>query len=389
MAINKLMEAAADILAQSKRNAGSMPMQKMAGSEVEDLGGMDNKTATNPGDSIKVKATDEKGNHAKNVADYKMHPSAASASQKNEDTVEDEEVLEPVEDETVVIEAEEHDDEDKKDKKHSKDDSDDDDDDDDDDEEEDEKRKEKMKEDIDALFADDKTISEDFRAKASTIFEARVLDRVVQIEEEIEAKYAGQLEETVDAIKVDLTEKVDGYLSYVVEQWMGDNEIAIESGLRSELTEEFISGMRNLFAEHYIDVPAEKVDLVDELATKVEELESKLDEEIERGIEYKKELTESRKNEIAHQVTEGLIDTQVAKIKTLAESVEFSTEDEYKDKLESIRENYFPTGIKKPGEEMLHEEIESAEEAAASTAKQKSFDPFVNAVTSAISNTKK
>ena len=249
--------------------------------------------------------------------------------------------------------------------------------------------KEKMKEDIDALFADDKTISEDFRAKASTIFEARVLDRVVQIEEEIEAKYAGQLEETVDAIKVDLTEKVDGYLSYVVEQWMGDNEIAIESGLRSELTEEFISGMRNLFAEHYIDVPAEKVDLVDELATKVEELESKLDEEIERGIEYKKELTESRKNEIAHQVTEGLIDTQVAKIKTLAESVEFSTEDEYKDKLESIRENYFPTGIKKPGEEMLHEEIESAEEAAASTAKQKSFDPFVNAVTSAISNTKK
>ena len=389
MAINKLMEAAADILAQSKRNAGSMPMQKMAGSEVEYLGVMDNKTATNPGDSIKVKATDEKGNHAKNVADYKMHPSAASASQKNEDTVEDEEVLEPVEDETVVIEAEEHDDEDKKDKKHSKDDSDDDDDDDDDDEEEDEKRKEKMKEDIDALFADDKTISEDFRAKASTIFEARVLDRVVQIEEEIEAKYAGQLEETVDAIKVDLTEKVDGYLSYVVEQWMGDNEIAIESGLRSELTEEFISGMRNLFAEHYIDVPAEKVDLVDELATKVEELESKLDEEIERGIEYKKELTESRKNEIAHQVTEGLIDTQVAKIKTLAESVEFSTEDEYKDKLESIRENYFPTGIKKPGEEMLHEEIESAEEAAASTAKQKSFDPFVNAVTSAISNTKK
>ena len=389
MAINKLMEAAADILAQSKRNAGSMPMQKMAGSEVEDLGGMDNKTATNPGDSIKVKATDEKGNYAKNVADHKMHPSAASASQKNEDTVEDEEVLEPVEDETVIVEDDDDDkkhDDDKK-KKHHDSDEDEDDDDDDDDEEEDKKRKEKMKEDIDALFADDKNISEDFRAKASTIFEARVLDRVVQIEEEIEAKYAGQLEETVDAIKVDLTEKVDGYLSYVVEQWMGDNEIAIESGLRSELTEEFISGMRNLFAEHYIEVPAERVDLVDELATKVEELESKLDEEIERGIEYKKDLIESRKNEITHQVTEGLIDTQVAKIKTLAESVEFSTEDEYTEKLESIRENYFPTGIKKPGEEMLHEEIESAEEAAA--AKQKSFDPFVNAVTSAISNTKK
>ena len=119
MAINKLMEAAADILAQSKRNAGSMPMQKMAGSEVEDLGGMDNKTATNPGDSIKVKATDEKGNHAKNVADHKMHPSAASASQKNEDTVEDEEVLEPVEDETVIVEDDDDDDEDEKKKKEN------------------------------------------------------------------------------------------------------------------------------------------------------------------------------------------------------------------------------------------------------------------------------
>jgi hypothetical protein len=390
MAINKLMEAAADILAQSKRNAGSMPMQKMAGSEVENLGGMDNKTATNPGDSIKVKATDEKGNHAKNVAGHKMHPSAASASQKNEDTVEDEEVLEPVEDEEVLEPVEDETvivEDDKKKKYHDSDE--DEDDDDDEDEDEDEKRKEKMKEDIDALFADDKTISEDFRAKATTIFEARVLDRVVQIEEEIEAKYADMLEETVDSIKTDLTEKVDGYLSYVVEQWMSDNEIAIESGLRSELTEEFISGMRNLFAEHYIDVPAEKVDLVDELATKVEELESKLDEEIERGIEYKKDLIESRKNEIVHQVTEGLIDTQVAKIRTLAESVEFSTEDEYTSKLESIRENYFPTGIKKPGEGMLHEEFESAEEAAASSAKQKSFDPFVNAVTSAISKTKK
>jgi len=389
MAINKLMEAAADILAQSKRNAASMPMQKMAGDEVEDLGGMDNKTATNPGDSIKVKSG-AKSDYAKNIAGHKMHPSAASA--KLESAESEEEVLEPVEEEEVLepVEVEAEPVVEAKHKDEDEDESEDDDseeDESDEDEKEDKKRKEKMKEDIDALFADDKTISEDFRAKASTIFEARVHDRVTQIEEEIEAKYAGQLEETVDSIKEDLTEKVDGYLSYVVEQWMSDNEIAIESGLRSELTEEFISGMRNLFAEHYIDVPEEKVDLVDELATKVEELESKLDEEIERGIEYKKDLIESRKNEIVHQVTEGLIDTQVAKIKALAESVEFSTEDEYTGKLESIRENYFPSGIKKPGEEMLHEEIESAEEATA--AKQKSFDPFVNAVTSAISNTKK
>jgi urease accessory protein UreF len=114
------------------------------------------------------------------------------------------------------------------------------------------------------------------------------------------------LEEAVEEIKSDLTEKVDDYLNYVVEQWMADNEIAVESGLRAELTEEFIAGLRNLFAEHYIDVPTEKVDLVDELATKVEELEEKLNEEIERGMSFAKALVESRKNEVTREVTDGL-----------------------------------------------------------------------------------
>ena len=216
----------------------------------------------------------------------------------------------------------------------------------------------------------------------STIFEARVEDRVTQIEEEIETRYAGMLEEAVEAVKADLTEKVDGYLSYVVEQWMEENQIAIESGLRAELTEDFIGGLRNLFAEHYIDVPAEKVDLVDELAGKVEELESKLNEEIERGMSYAKALVESRKNEIAREVTEGMIDTQAEKIKSLAESVEFSTEDEYKSKLETIRENYFPSGVKKATESQLNEQVEDTEE------KKVIHDPFVAAVSQAISKTK-
>ena len=244
------------------------------------------------------------------------------------------------------------------------------------------KMKEKMKEDVDALFADDSTISEEFKSKVSTIFEARVEDRVAQIEEEIETHYAGMLEEAVESIKNELTEKVDDYLSYVVEQWMEENQIAIESGLRSEMTEEFISGLRNLFAEHYIDVPAEKIDLVDELATKVEELESSLNEEIERGIQTKKALVEARKNEITHVVCEGLTATQVEKIKSLAESVEFSTEDEYKSKLETIRENYFPSGTKRADENQLHEELGDAED------KKVSSDPFVNAVANAISKTK-
>jgi len=244
------------------------------------------------------------------------------------------------------------------------------------------KMKEKMKEDVDALFADDSTISEEFKSKVSTIFEARVNDRVTQIEEETETRYAGMLEEAVEAIKSDLTEKVDDYLSYVVEQWMEENQIAIESGLRSEITEEFISGLRNLFAEHYIDVPAEKVDLVDDLATKVEELESSLNEEIERGIKTKKALVEARKNEITHSVCEGLTATQVEKIKTLAEGVEFSTEEEYETKLENIRENYFPSGTKRADEQQLHEELGDADE------KKVINDPFVNAVAQAISKTK-
>ena len=238
-----------------------------------------------------------------------------------------------------------------------------------------------MKEDVAALFADDETISEEFKEKVSTIFEARVNDRIAQLEEETEARYAGMLEEAVESIKQDLTEKVDDYLSYIVEQWMEENQIAIESGLRAEMTEDFIAGLRNLFAENYIDVPAEKVDLVEELAAKVEELEGKLNEEIDRGVSYAKALVESRKSEITREVCEGLTVTQVEKIKSLAESVEFSTEDEYKNKLETIRENYFPSGTKRANEEQLHEEIGESDEKTVA-------DPMVAAVAKVISKTR-
>jgi exonuclease VII large subunit len=150
------------------------------------------------------------------------------------------------------------------------------------------------------------------------------------------------------------------------------------------LTEDFISGLRNLFAEHYIDVPAEKVDLVEELATKVEELESQLNEEIERGIETKKSLVESLKQEITREVSEGLTATQVEKIKSLAESVEFSTEEEYTTKLETIRENYFPSGVKKADEEQLHEEVNIAEDK-----KQVINDPYIAAAMAAITKSVK
>ena len=342
MSNNKLMEAAADILASSK-NKGGMSMEKMPGSEVEDLGGPTPQNYKQDDDSAKIHA----GKGAKSAVAPTTKPSDASSKMEEEEL------------NGEVISEKSHDMEEKK-----------------------EMMKKKMKEDVDALFADDNTISEEFKSKVSTIFEARVEDRVTQIEEEIETRYAGMLEEAVESVKADLTEKVDDYLSYVVEQWMEENQIAIESGLRAELTEDFIGGLRNLFAEHYIDVPAEKVDLVDELAGKVEELESKLNEEIERGVSYAKALVESRKNEIAREIGEGLTATQAEKIKTLAESVEFSTEDEYKSKLETLRENYFPSGTKKATEAQLNEQFEETEE------KKVINDPFVAAVSQAISKTK-
>jgi len=344
MATNQLMEAAAEILAGSKSKATGMPPQKLEG-EVVDLGGPTPQNYKPDDDSAKIHATKA----AKSATAPTTKPSAASSAmpstnlrKEEEETDEDQDLIDAEEEFTSTI-----------------------------------------KEDIDALFGDDSTISEDFRTKVSTIFEARVIDRVNQLAEKMETEYATMLENSVNEIKNELTEKVDDYLNYVVEQWLEENELAIESGLRAELSEEFIAGLRNLFAEHYIDVPTEKVDLVDELAGKVEELESKLNEEIERGVEYKKALIESVKSQITAEVCDGLTATQVEKIKTLAESVEFSTEEEYTEKLETIRENYFPSGVKKADAQQLHEQVEDSEDSD-----KVINDPFVAAVSKAISKTK-
>ena len=354
MATNKLMEAAAEILAGSKKSASAMPMQKPEGAGVQDLGGPTPQDSKPMDNSNKIDAT--KG--AKSATAPTTKPSAASSDTQNhpaggtktmrEDEEQDEELLDDEEAADAIAEF-----------------------------------KSRMKEDVNALFGDDQTISEDFKSKAATIFEARVFDRVAQIQEEIESEYASMLEEAVETIKSDLTEKVDDYLNYVVEQWMEENQIAIESGLRSEITEDFIAGLRNLFAENYINVPEESVDLVEELAAKVEELETKLNEEIETNIVYKKALTEAIKEQLTLEVCDGLTATQVEKIKSLAESVDFSTEEEFKEKLETLRENYFPSGIQKASVSHLHEQFEDTEEK-----KSVSADPFISAVSQAISKTK-
>ena len=201
-----------------------------------------------------------------------------------------------------------------------------------------------MNEHVEALFAGEE-LSEEFKAKAVAIFEAAVTSKVKSEIAALEEAYAQTLEEEVASLTEELSSNVDDYLNYVVEQWVSDNEVAIEAGLRTELTEEFISGLRNLFAENYIDIPEDKVSVIEELGTKVSELESKLNEEIERNVELTAILSESKKSEVLHTVVEGLTATQSEKLKTLAEGVEFTSEKEYAQKLTTLRESYFPSTV--------------------------------------------
>jgi AcrR family transcriptional regulator len=201
-----------------------------------------------------------------------------------------------------------------------------------------------MSEHVAALF-EGEDLSEEFKQKAIAIFEAAVTSTVKSELAAIEEAYAATLEEEVDGLKEELSSNVDDYLNYVVENWVSENEVAIEAGLRTELTEEFISGLRNLFAENYIDIPEEQISVVEELGDKVAELENKLNEEIERNVELNAILSESKKTEVMYAMTEGLTTTQAEKLKSLAENVEFTSEQEYAHKVATLRESYFPSSI--------------------------------------------
>lgn len=207
------------------------------------------------------------------------------------------------------------------------------------------KHKQEMKEHVDALLAGE-NLSEEFRSKAETIFESAVSTRVNEELEMLEEAYVNALTEEVEKITEQLTEQVDDYLNYVIEQWVAENEVAIEAGLRTEITEDFISGLRSLFAEHYIDVPEEKVQVVEQFGSKIEELEAKLNEEIARNVELTKTLNESKKFEVYVNACDGLTITQAEKLRALAENVEFTSEDEFSRKLQTLKESYFPsTGV--------------------------------------------
>ena len=219
-----------------------------------------------------------------------------------------------------------------------------------------------VKEDIDAILTGEE-LSEEFKTKASTIFEAAVSAKVISaVNEKIEAfeeDYNKELNEAKEEHKVAVTEKVDSYLNYVVEEWMKENELAVEKGIRSELVEDFMTGLKNLFQEHYIDIPEEKVDLVDDLFEKVEELEKQLDETVNHNVEIKKELSQYQKEETLREVSEDLADTEKEKLEKLSEGVDYEDSEQYKEKLSVIKENYFPktTETAQP----LTEEVENSE----------------------------
>ena len=222
-----------------------------------------------------------------------------------------------------------------------------------------------VKEDIAALVQGEE-LSEEFKSKAATIFEAAVHQKVMEVSsekiDELEKEFQDNLQEEIVSFRDELTEKVDGYLNYVVEEWMKENALALESSLRSEITEEFMSGLKNLFTEHYIEVPDEKVDIVENLFDKVEELEEKLNSQIQENVKVKDELNDYRKNKILEEVCEDLADTQAEKMKSLVDGVTYEENaDDFENKVKMIKESYFPNQVKQD-ENIEQEDVVSEEE---------------------------
>ena len=197
-----------------------------------------------------------------------------------------------------------------------------------------------VEEDVNALLGGEE-LSEDFKEKAKTIFEAAINAKVAGIKEELEAQYAAKLAEEIEAAKESLAERVDSYLEYVSDEWFEENALAIEAGLKTEMTESFLSGMKGLFEEHYVSIPEDKYDVLESMVEKLDEMETKLNEQIEKNISLNGRLAEATADGILDQVSEGLAQTQKEKLASLSESVEFESEAQYRDKLETLKESYF------------------------------------------------
>src|SRR5210317_240498 len=198
-----------------------------------------------------------------------------------------------------------------------------------------------VKEHVDALVAGDDSLSEEFKQKAATVFEAAIKSKVKDIAEEIEADYNKKFEEETSKAKDELVEKVDSYLSYVVEEWMKENELSLERGIKGEIAEDFISGLKKLFEDHYIDVPDEKYNVLEDQASKIEELEKKLNESIEKNVELSKENGKHIRQSIIDEASKELAETQKEKFNKLAEEIDYKNEEDFRGKVSTIKESYF------------------------------------------------
>ena len=241
-------------------------------------------------------------------------------------------------------------------------------------------KKEEVDEHMDALVAGQDDLSEEFKTKAAVVFESAVNSKVKEIAEEMEADVQTNYEQDIAKAKEELTEKVDSYLSYVVEEWMKENEIALERGIKGEIAEDFISGLKKLFAEHYIDVPDEKYNVLEDQASKIEELEKKLNEQIEKNVELNKDNAEKSRKEIMAEVAGDLADTAKEKFAKLAEEIEWSDAESFKKKCETIKESYF--GKKEEVKDKL-DDVAAGDEAS-----NEDLSQAMAAYTAAISKTK-
>jgi hypothetical protein len=325
------------------------PMPKLASGAVagqtggwEDLGGPtpenyrpdDNSAELKTGGGLKSVSAVTKGAKAAEAMP-KLKPGAV----KEEEELEYEEELSEASEEN---EEAEDDDEDDKDKKKSKKSDEEDEDKEDDDEEGSMKEEYDIEEDVNALV-EGEDLSEEFKDKARVIFESALRSKVSEIQEALEIQYEEKIFEAVEEIKLELQERVDNYLEYVADEWLTQNELAVERGLKEELTSSFLSGMKGLFEEHYVEIPEDKYDVLEGMVDKLDDMETKLNEQIERNIYLNGLLSESVADRILSDISSGLAATQKEKLASLSESVEFESESQYREKLETLKESYFPT----------------------------------------------
>ena len=237
-----------------------------------------------------------------------------------------------------------------------------------------------VKEHVDALIAGETDLSEEFKDKAATIFETAIKSKVKEIAEEIEADYNNKFEQEMSTAKDELVEKVDSYLSYVVEQWMKENEIALERGIKGEIAEDFIGGLKKLFEDHYIDVPDEKYDVLEAQAAKVDDLQKKLDEQISKNVELNQGAKDLQRKEIVAEASADLADTSKEKFTKLVEEIEYSSNEDFKKKVETVKQSYF-------GKSTVSEDLDDVA-AGESTLNSDDLSSSMAAYTAAISKTK-